>query len=142
MPSNNARNKSLDHTWYAGTGTNTRMMHRMILGVSDRATEVDHINKNGLDNRKENLRKVTKAQQRMNTGRSRAGVSKYRGVGFYLDKRATSPGKHGGGRWVAKLSLRGKTLSRYADSEKEAARLYNEMALEHFGTYARLNDLS
>lgn len=64
------------------TWSRTHLMHRQVLGLKhgDRQ-EGDHINGNGLDNRRSNLRVVTKAQNAENQQRKRKGTSsKYRGV--------------------------------------------------------------
>lgn len=50
---------------YLGTG-HTIYFHRILTGSPD--TEVDHINRNTLDNRKNNLRIVSKSLNRLNTG--------------------------------------------------------------------------
>jgi hypothetical protein len=47
------------------------LMHRVLMGVSsDRKATVDHINRNRADNRKENLRLVTRSENAINTDRS------------------------------------------------------------------------
>lgn len=47
------------------------LMHRVLLGVSnDRKATVDHINRNRADNRKENLRLVTRSENAVNSDRS------------------------------------------------------------------------
>jgi hypothetical protein len=58
--------------FYAKTGKNTRM-HRLILGMTNPNLIVDHINGNGLDNRKANLRIVDVKTNVQNRQRSRAG---------------------------------------------------------------------
>lgn len=59
-------------TQYARTGKNEGM-HRLILGVSDGSKVVDHINGNGLDNRRANLRIVDVPSNVANRQKSRAG---------------------------------------------------------------------
>lgn len=47
------------------------LMHRVLLGVSnDRKATVDHINRNRADNRRENLRLVTRSENAINSDRS------------------------------------------------------------------------
>lgn len=65
----------------------TILMHREILGLTDRKFEVDHINSNRLDNRRCNLRKATRAQNSQNRARG-YGTSQYRGVAWRAANRA------------------------------------------------------
>src|SRR5690349_19592242 len=65
----------------------TIKMHTLITGYE----RTDHINHDGLDNRRENLRSVTAAQNGWNTRSSRGTSSKYKGVSW---NKAM-------GRWVA-----------------------------------------
>lgn len=103
-------------------------MHRAILHD---AIQVDHIDGNGLNNQRDNLRPVTNAQncfnQRKKNGQS---TSKYKGV--TLHKRDT--------RWYASIRFKGKLkhLGSFV-SEIEAALAYDKAALDIFGEFARLN---
>lgn len=54
-------------------------MHREIMGFP-KDLEVDHINQDRLDNRKENLRLVTKSQNGMNRGPTKKNKSGYKGI--------------------------------------------------------------
>ena len=56
-------------------------MHRVIMGAAE-GLFVDHINHNGLDNRKANLRLATAAQNAWNSVRGKRGSSKYKGVAW------------------------------------------------------------
>src|SRR5687767_7981216 len=67
--------------WYAGRsgGGRTILMHREIMDAPLR-TLVDHINGDGLDNRKKNLRLATNAQNAWNRGKTRNNTTGYKGV--------------------------------------------------------------
>lgn len=87
---------------------------------------VDHINRDKLDNRRENLRVCTQQQNVQN--RRRWGRSPYRGV---------LPSK---GRWKVQVSIDGITtyFGTY-DSAEEAARIYDNRARAFYGEFANLN---
>lgn len=115
--------------------TNTRakvslMMHRLILGVADRRVRVDHIDGNGLNNCRSNLRICT---QRENLGnqRKRGVTSRFKGVCRYPSK--TKP-------WQVKITVNYRLIhvGNFAD-EVEAALAYDEAARSVFGQYARVN---
>lgn len=57
----------------------TEYLHRAILRA-EKGTQVDHINRNGLDNRKNNLRICTNAENNRNRLPSPGGASKFKGV--------------------------------------------------------------
>lgn len=109
-------------------------LHRFILNITDPKIQVDHINGNGLDNRKENLRLVTNAQNNRNKSKyvTANGTSKYKGV-FFCKQR---------NKWVAQICLNYKKIhiGRFK-TEIEAAKAYNEKALTLFGQYAKLNTI-
>jgi hypothetical protein len=105
-------------------------MHRLILGLAaGSADEVDHVNGDGLDNRRSNLRVATHAQNQYNQ-KPRGGTSAFKGVAF--DRQT--------GRWRAKIVLRGRTihLGRFED-ERDAAAAYDVAARDLFGRFARTN---
>ncbi len=128
--------------WYAvssATATRPRLeMHRVILNASI-GFSVDHREGDGLNNRRSNLRPATKAQQTMNT-RPRlyeGKASPFKGVVWQPDPRMID-----GGSWCALITVNGRVIHRNAPSQEAAARFYNDLALEHFGEYARINDLA
>lgn len=107
-------------------------MHRIIM--SPPATlEVDHINGNPLDNRRENLRIVTHAQNQANRTINSNNSSGYKGVSF----DSTMSRKK---RWQARIHHQGKSIriGRYL-SAKEAADAYDKTAIRLKGQFARLN---
>lgn len=115
-------------------GRKTIRMHRMIMGVTDPAVQIDHINGEGLDNRRSNLRRCTQSQNAANRirGFDSGYSSKYRGVSWH--KR--------GKKWIASIRVNGQHIHLGSFSkETDAALAYDEAAIEHFGQFARLNFL-
>jgi len=104
-------------------------MHRMILGCS--GNEIgEHRNRNGLDNRRANLRKCTQAEN--NANKIGWGRSQYKGV-MFLWRNKNRP-------WHAYAQKHGKRYSLgYFAKEEEAARAYDQAARRLFGEYARTN---
>jgi len=105
-------------------------MHRFILDFPD--GEVDHINGDGLDNRRKNLRVCSRSQNLCNKGSYEGSSSQYKGVHY----------RSGRDHFEAELYYEGE---RYwlgvFDSEREAALAYDRKALEIHGEFARLNIL-
>ena len=97
-------------------------LHRFILNAPA-GQQVDHINGDGLDNRRSNLRLATQAQNNANRRSKDGSSSQYKGVCW---NKTT-------GRWAATICLGN------FDTEEQAARIYNKFAREVFGEFARLN---
>lgn len=109
------------------------LMHRRILEkeLEDKPIHVDHINGNGLDNRRSNLRLCTSAQNQMNRRKQRGKcASKYKGV-----RRCRK-------KWQAHLKKDGKYffLGTF-EKEEDAALAYNLAAVQLFEKFARVNEL-
>lgn len=103
-------------------------IHRFILNPPT-GMVVDHINHNILDNRKENIRVCTHAQNIQNMDRF-VGYSKYKGVTFNNKKN----------RYHARITINNKRISlgRFK-SEIKAAEAYNNAAIKYYGKFAYLN---
>ena len=110
-----------------------RYLHQFILGTKA-PNLTDHINRNGLDNRKENLRISDKSQNNMNryVFSLNKKTSKYKGVEITNN-----------GQWKAAITHYKKRyyLGLYKTQE-EAALAYNKAAIELWGEYAYLNDIA
>jgi hypothetical protein len=102
-------------------------MHRLIIPTP---LEVDHVNGDGLDNRRANLRPATQHQQNGNQ-RPRLGcASAYKGVHWHKQT----------GRWNAQIKSGAvrRSLGLFA-VEADAARAYDAAARQFFGEFARVN---
>ena len=105
-------------------------IHRLVLNAPENM-EVDHINGNRLDNRRENLRLCTSAQNKCNRGPRKDNKSGYKGVSWHGQRQ----------KWTVRIKTPyGKYLSLglYTD-KKEAALAYNKAAVEHHGEFAFIN---
>lgn len=119
-------------TFYAGRCTpgdrKVRIkMHQEVLGaIGD--NEPDHENHNGLDNRKQNLRPATEAQNSAHRRKFSSSKSRFKGV------HAVEGG------FVARIQFDGTRLYLgYFVVEEDAARAYDARAVEFHGTFAVLN---
>ncbi len=113
---------------YAVRGCKGRkiFMHRQIM-QPPLGMVVDHINRNGLDNRRANLRNCTR-QQNLQNRYWRAGRSKYRGVCPQGDK------------WMATVGYNNQTIYLgLFETEIQAAKARDQKAKQLAGPYAYLN---
>lgn len=95
--------------------------------------DVDHINRDPLDNRRANLRVCTRSQNLAN--RRSWGKCGYKGV-VWMPPR---PGK-GRGKFEARINRDGKKcyVGR-AETAEDAARMYDKAAVDYWGEFAYLN---
>lgn len=111
------------------------IMHRVILNAKDKQI-IDHIDGNGLNNQKSNLRFCTQSQ---NSANKRAwGISKYLGVSLRRDVHKNYVYT----KWRAYIDIDGrqKNLGLF-NSEIDAALIYNEAAKKVHGEFAKLNQI-
>ncbi len=122
------RSWSLNRKGYAVAFWNRRTvtMHRFILGLTDRGTQVDHANRNKLDNRRSNLRPCTPLQ---NSGNSAGWGSASVFKGVTRTRSKTNP-------WQARCA--GIFLGKYP-TEEDAARAFDDCARQRYGAFAYLN---
>ena len=117
-------------------------LSRLIMNAPH-AFQVDHINHDTLDNRKQNLRLCTPSENRRNGRKHAKAKSKYKGV-FY-ENQAKYDGSRSGGvpkKWRAYTRVAGKKINLgYYATEDDAARAYNQFALKNFGEFACLNEV-
>jgi hypothetical protein len=116
------------HKFYVDRA-NGMIMHRIILDAKVGEC-VDHINGDGLDNRRCNLRVCKKKENSHNYSIPHTNTSGYKGVS--LDKRV--------GKWKCYIQVNGKWkwLGQF-ESKIEAALVYDQKAMELFDEYAKLN---
>lgn len=125
-------------TWYAvcsaykhrasGRYRTLLKMHRVVLGISDPKVQIDHVNGDGLDNRKANLRIATHTENQQNRGAYSNNTSGYKGVAF---ARKCS-------KWQASISISGKDkFLGYFASAAEAHRAYCSAAAVLRGKFGR-----
>ena len=104
-------------------------MHRQIMDAP-KGMYVDHINHVQHDNRKVNLRVCTNSQNMQNGLKHKNGSSRYKGVYWY------KPSK----KWRAMIRVHGKGIHiGYFIDEVNAAKAYDEKAMQLFGEFAQLN---
>lgn len=111
-----------------GKSRKTLKLHRFILNAKQ-GDIVDHIDGDGLNNTRKNLRLVTASQNGANRRKFKNKTSIYKGVH-----------KRENGKWRAAIRLRGKltNLGTFND-EIDAAKAYNKAASALFGDFACLN---
>lgn len=107
-------------------------IHRVILNVSDSNLYVDHIDGNGLNNQKSNLRVCTNSENSRNRGAQANNKSGFKGVCWYAK----------GSKWHAQITVNKNNVHiGYFDIKEDAAHAYNEAAKKYHGEFAKMNKL-
>lgn len=106
------------------------LMHRLILGFPEH--QVDHANRNGLDNTRDNLRTCSGTQNNANRAKLEGRSSRFKGVSWHARSR----------QWVAAISQDNHDIKLgQFKSEERAARQYDRAARLVFGKFARTNEM-
>lgn len=126
----------MGNTFYADRGIRvdgkckTILMHRFILGITEKTSPVDHKNFNGLDNRRCNIRPCTQSQNNMNRKSYANSSSIYKGVIYRNDNK----------KWYARIRINGKNKNIGSFSnEIDAAKAYDFYALQLYKEFANTN---
>lgn len=108
----------------------TLRMHQLFLT----GKPIDHIDGNGLNNQRNNLRLCSDQQNNCNKGISIRNKSGFKGVHY-------CPGRKK--KWCSNIRINGKLIvGGQFDTPLEAAIKYNELAIEYHGEFAWLNKVS
>jgi hypothetical protein len=107
------------------------LMHRLILSITDPTIEVDHVDHNGLNNQKHNLRVATSSQNQGNAQVRSDNTSGFKGVTWHKHQK----------RWLPQLQTKERKiyLGSFVDKVK-AALAYDKAAREYFGEFAHTNE--
>ena len=112
--------------YYAMNGSRDILIHRVVMNAP-KGMDVDHINGDPLDNRKENLRICTRSENCRNKKVRCDSKSGYKGVEIKSS-----------GRFQAYIGYPHQRLGTY-DTPEEAARVYDKKAIHLHGEFANLN---
>lgn len=106
----------------------TILMHRQLLGFPE--GDVDHIDHNGLNNQRSNLRVCTRTENMRNATKRKKATSIYKGV--HWNKQHS--------KWACGIVVDGKlkSLGLFSD-EKSAGLAYDKAAIAFFGDFAATN---
>lgn len=120
------------HRGYTENGRKTMVvMHRFLMGAKS-SIQVDHVNGNGLDNRRENLRFATLQQNQFNQTKIPGCSSKFKGVHWNKKFR----------KFQASIRVHGhrKSLG-YFRNDASGAKAYDQAAIKFYGQFARTNEM-
>lgn len=118
---------------YAVRALDSKPIHRVVMNVTDPMIIVDHINNNRMDNRRINLRIISRRLNAQNRTKKLNCSSQFIGVSWATSKK----------KWVSACNTGNrKNMSEQYDIEEHAAFAYNLMAKETLGPDAKINEIS
>lgn len=104
-------------------------MHRQIMEATPE-NEIDHIDGNGINNRRSNLRFCSRSENMRNISVRKDSLTGYKCVA------------RSGRKWYAYISVNGRRQYLGIFPNRELAALaYNQAAIKYRGDFARLNDI-
>lgn len=113
----------------AAGGRTTQQLHKFLIDTKC-GMQIDHVNRDPLDNRRKNLRVCKPSDNQHNQRPQRGRSSPYKGVYWSKESR----------KWRAVITLDGKQkLLGSFTLEIDAARAYDSAALRFYGEFARIN---
>ena len=106
-------------------------MHRLIM-KPDKGFVIDHLDGNGLNNQRNNIRICTVSQNSMNRNKTVKNKSGFKGV-IWWERNST---------WKAEIRLNKKKIYLgYYENIIDAAKAYNDGAIKYHGEFAKLNKI-
>lgn len=117
------------HTWIKGNKIPSSM-HRILMGESNPKVHIDHIDGNGLNNCRFNLRRANTRQNSWNKSKKITNKSGFKGVSYKTSHK----------KYSVSIKANNKSIwGGYFTTPEKAAERYNELAKIHFGEFAFLN---
>jgi hypothetical protein len=106
------------------------LLHRLIMKPPIEK-QIDHINSNGLDCRKCNMRLCNHSQNKMNEGLRSSNTSGFKGVSWNKARQ----------KWTSQIKINYKNIHiGYYDEIKDAGQSYREAATKYFGDFANFGE--
>lgn len=133
-------NKIKDYCWNQNNSqyitTNIKhkntMFHRLIMSCENNTVEIDHINHNVVDNRKENLRICDRSENARNRGLQSNNTSGCAGVGFVNNIK----------KWRARIKIYGKEIHLgYFEKYEDAVKARKEAEIKYYGEFRYKEEL-